>query len=568
MQNIVNKLLAFSLIILAFAFHENVSAQKSSKYYIGFTDKNNSPYSVNAPEKFLSQRSIEKRRKFGIAITEEDFPVNQNYIDSILKTDKSNLLLTKSKWLNGITIYSEDTALENKINGISFVDFIEKTVMIDSLEVFKVDSNRKYIDLKSPDRYDKTPQIADYHYGKGKGQIRVNNVHWLHRLGYTGRGMVMMVMDAGFHNVDTIKHFRKLREEGRLLGVKNFVLPDENLFRSGSHGTMVLSCIAAQLEGELVGSSPDVSVYLAKTEDGRSEHKIEEDNWSAGVEWADSLGVDVLNSSLGYTKFDDSLVHPRHYADLNGLVSRASRTATIASRKGLIICNSAGNEGSKPWHHIGAPADAEGILTVGATFLNREKTPFSSFGPTADGRVKPDACAVGGYTQVANPKGKTTIASGTSFSSPLLSGMVASLWQAFPQKNNTEIMDAIRRSGSQYNAPDSALGYGITDFLRAYNILYSADTTQTFYFNSFVANKENKYKISFTFNSKEKQTIEVKVKSRKSNTEKTFIKKVKPKITTISIPFSKITDDWDIADIKITLGGITRNYVAGIETTK
>ena len=564
MKRLTDNILKLCLIILPLCFSMQTMAQKSAKYWIEFTDKNDSPYSIGKPERFLSQRSIERRKQYGIAITEEDLPVNRNYIDSILKTDKSNILLTKSKWLNGITIYSEDTLLEEKIGQISFVRFAEKTILIDSAEVFKVDTNRKFTDIKFLETYNKTPQSTEYQYGRSKGQIELNNMQWLHRLGYTGKGMIMMIMDAGFHNVDTIEPFKRLRDEGRLLGVKNFVMPEENLFRGGSHGTMVLSCIAAQIDGEIIGSAPDVAVYLAKTEDGRSEHKVEEDNWVAGIEWADSLGVDVLNSSLGYTKFDDSLVHSRKYSDLNGKVSRASRAATMAAKRGMIICNSAGNEGSKSWHYIGAPADANDILTVGGTYLNGQKADFSSFGPTADGRVKPDACAVGAYTQVSNTKGYTTIASGTSFSSPLLSGMVAALWQAFPEKTNYEIMDAVRRAGSQYDTPDAALGYGITDFMKAYNILYSKKNDDVTILN-YVACKANKYKIFIDINSKKSQVVELKFKSRRDNYEVVKTKKIGAKPRDIEIQFDKHQEDWDIMDLQVTANGKTTSYVIGIE---
>jgi len=297
--------------------------------------------------------------------------------------------------------------------------------------------------------------------------------------------------------MDTISHFRALREEYRLLGVRNFVQPGVNPFLKEGHGTNVLSCIVSYIPGDLVGTAPKVCVYLAKTEDGRSENKIEEDNWVAGIEWADSLGCDVINSSLGYTKFDDSL-QVREYRDLNGHTSRASQAATIAATKGLLICNSAGNEGSGKWKYIGSPADAKDIITVGAVDVNGKKARFSSFGPTADGRVKPDACAVGQNTYVANVIGVTGVSQGTSFSSPLMAGMVTCLWQAFPNKSNYEIMDAVRQSGSQFSAPDSALGYGVTDFLKAYNLLlqphkiYGSDGTKMFSvaFDTYVYNKK------------------------------------------------------------------------------
>ncbi|MDD4395926.1 MAG: S8 family serine peptidase, partial [Bacteroidales bacterium] len=312
-------------------------------------------------------------------------------------------------------------------------------------------------------------------YGYSFRQLSINGANYLHQLGAHGEGMLMVVMDAGFHNVPTISHFDKLRNDGRLLGTRNFVQPGRTVFGSESHGTNVLSCIAAYKPGEIIGSAPLASFYLAKTEDSRSENVIEEDNWVAGVEWADSLGCDVLNSSLGYTKFDDS-TKVRTYQDLNGKTSRASQAATIAATKGMIICNSAGNEGASEWHYLGSPADSKDIITVGAIDYEGKPAEFSSYGPTADGRIKPDAAAVGFQTVVCNDNGKTDVSYGTSFSSPLLSGMVACLWQLFPNKTNYQIMEVVRFCGSLHERPDSVLGYGITNFLSAHNILSQSES--------------------------------------------------------------------------------------------
>lgn len=561
-----NFALNLTRIILSFLFvFGTIYAQNPAKYWIEFTDKDTNAYSINHPEKFLSQHAIAKREKYGIEITAEDFPVNQKYIEQILKLNASNRFLTKSKWMNGCSIYSEDSLFEDNVSQLSFVKKVEKTTRLDSAEIFVNDTNRLYTELQNPENGLKTPIAKDYSYGKSEYQIRLNNAQWLHRMGYTGRGMVMMVLDGGFENSDTIRHFKNLRKDERLLGVRNFVLPEENVFRSGSHGTMVLSCIAANIDGELIGTAPDVAVYLAKTEDGRSETKIEEDNWVAGIEWADSLGVDVLNSSLGYTKFDDSL-QTRTIRDLTGKVSRASRAATIAARKGMIVCNSAGNEGSKAWHRIGCPADADDILSVGATYITGEPAEFSSYGPSADGRIKPDACATGAYTFIARPNGVTDYSFGTSFSSPLLSGMVADLWQAFPDKTNYEIMDAIRQSGSLYSAPDSVLGYGIPDFLKAYNILYDKDLkSPKITIDNFVASKASKFKIFVNIESKSEQILSFRFTSRINGDVMETYKKVKAKKQTLDFKFSKIGIPYDILEMEIGTDKGTRRFVIGIE---
>lgn len=452
----------------------SVSAQSPAKYWVQFKDKTGTPYSIDHPEAFLSPRAIELRMKHRISIDQSDLPVNPQYVREVLALDSTMRLFTRSKWLNGITVYCEKDSILKEILALPFVSFAEMTIPMkepeDEYQEPFIFSASGPVNLSS--LADGTLPSGELDYGNTKYQIYLNNAQWLHRMGFHGENMQLMVQDGGFLNADTLHFFNKLRDDNRLLGAYNYVLPADNPFRMHTHGTMVLSCIASYAPGDLIGTAPMVQVYLCQTEDGRSENKVEEDNWVAGLELADSLGCQVLNSSLGYTKFDDTITLPKRvYADLNGEVSRASRAATIAASKGLLICNSAGNEGDSEWKYIGCPADARDILTSGAVDVYGGKANFSSFGPTADGRVKPDACTVGYETYLANVRGKSIRSFGTSFSSPVLAGMVTCLWQAFPDKSNYEVMDAVRQSGSQFAKPDSALGYGIPDFLIAYNIL-------------------------------------------------------------------------------------------------
>lgn len=459
-------LLLFWMLLCTAAF-----AQHPAKYWVQFKDKAGSPYSVTRPAELLSPRALELRQRYHIPVDELDIPVNESYIRQVLALDDSMRLLTRSKWLNGITIYSEHEGIQPLIEALPCVDFVERTVRLDKPET----------DLDTLFRYDAVGDVAhtdlanwqkrhDYEYGRADKQVRMNGIQWLHRMGYRGEGVQMAVLDAGFLKVDTLHFFHNLFDDNRVLGVRNFVQPSRSPFRTGSHGTGVLSCIAACSPGEMVGTAPMAQFYLFQTEDGRSEHKVEEDNWVAGLELADSLGCQIVNSSLGYTEFDDS-TQLRTRADLNGRVSRASRAATIAAAKGMIVCNSAGNEGSEKWKYIGCPADAEGILTVGAVGVNGKKAHFSSVGPTADGRVKPDVCTLGYGCYAGNASGRVNFAAGTSYAAPLMAGMVACLWQAFPDKTNYEIMEAVRQSSSQSTEPDSLLGYGLPDFLQAYNML-------------------------------------------------------------------------------------------------
>ncbi len=472
----------FLLSIITLIFTVSVFAQSPAKYWVAFTDKKGTPYSIDKPEAFLSPRALEQRKAHGIAIDERDLPVNPDYVRQVLALDTAARCFTTSKWLNGMTVYSLREDMKEAVERLPFVDSVQRTD-VPKEPLPPIEPTYVFPGSGGPLMHTYQADIQknnDFDYGKAALQVRVNNVHWLHRMGFRGEGMQMMVLDGGFQNIDTISCFNRLRDDHRLLGARNFVQPEKDPMRKFSHGTMVLSCIASYLPGLLVGTAPMVQVYVAQTEESGSEDRVEEDNWVAGLEYADSLGCQVLNSSLGYTTFDDT-VNQRTYADLTGEVSRASIAATIAASKGLLICNSAGNEGGKKWKYIGAPADAKDILTVGAVNVQGKRAYFSSFGPTADGRIKPDACAVGRNTYISTPVGIITLADGTSFSSPMLSGMVTCLWQAFPKKSNYEIMEAVRKAGSHNYSlngksstvpdPNDGYGYGITDFLRAYNIL-------------------------------------------------------------------------------------------------
>ncbi|MDL2296882.1 S8 family serine peptidase [Bacteroidales bacterium OttesenSCG-928-B11] len=559
---------SFLFFLLSICFITSF-AQYPAKYFVQFTDKANSDYSISRPEEFLSARAIENRQKFDIAITEVDLPVNKSYIDLVLSLDTTIALFTKSKWFNAITVYSTKDSLSQLLKSLDFVANVEVTSVMKAAEekIFTPYIYRNNQVTMIP----LMTQLDELNYGKGYSQVRVNNIHWLHRMGFKGEGVPVMVMDGGFLNVDQVPHFAKLRDEGRLVDMRNFVNPGKSAFRSGSHGTMVLSCIAAEIPGELIGTAPKALVYLANTEDGRTETKVEEDNWVAGIEWADSLGCLVLNSSLGYTKFDDTLAQPRNINDLNGQTSRASIAATMASDRGMIVCNSAGNEGAKKWRKIGCPADAVNILAVGAVDSAKVRAPFSSQGPTADGRVKPDAVAVGRRTYVANPRGHTSRADGTSFSSPMLAGMVTCLRQAFPDKTNLEIMDAIRRSGHLTATPTDRLGYGITDFLKAYNLLLQSHTVETeaglklleFSFPQYhtIGNK-----LTIYITAADKQSVAISTESRRTGKIKTKKYELKAGLNIVKLSLPKLKgSDYDIYDLRITGNGFSSRYVIGQE---
>lgn len=457
-------------LLILIAFTIGLRAQTPAKYWVQFKDKEGTAYSVKHPEEFLSPRAIEKRQHFNIPITEQDLPVSDRYIQQLMALDTNMMLLTKSKWLNGVTVYTTTENIADKIRQLDFVTLCECTVKLDAAESFDYPVRPYTPPAQTKSVMEMPAPGTDFLYGYAGWQLGANRAQWLHRLGAYGEGMLMVVMDVGFHNVNTMPAFQALRDEGRLLGTKNFVFPGRSVFISGSHGTEVLSCIAAYLPDEIIGTAPKASFYLAKTEDSRSENKIEEDNWVAGLEWADSLGCDVLSSSLGYYKFDNKS-QSYQYEDLNGKVSRSSIAASMAASKGIVVCVSAGNEGNGDWHYITSPADADSILTIGAVDRDYKIAEFSSFGPTADGRTKPDGLAIGSQAVIVTPESKVDASYGTSFSAPIFAGMVTCLWQLFPDKTAADVIDAIHRAGPLYDNPNYHYGLGLTNFVTAYNHL-------------------------------------------------------------------------------------------------
>lgn len=474
----------FGILIIQL-FVINIMGQTApNKYWIQFSDKNNSPYSINQAEEFLSQRAIERRLRYNIAIGEDDFPVNPHYLDSLRKYGL--VVLTTSKWHNGTTVFVADTNVMSTIRQLDFVQNVRKNANVTPSRIPKENTNLHHF---SPINNSIMPEMqhvqnkeydefCSYSYGNAYRQINMMNGDFLHQMGFCGSGITIGVIDAGFWGVNQISAFDSLWQNNQILGTFDLVDPSVNIFEQSTHGMMVLSTMGANRPGEIVGTAPKASYWLIRSEDAETEYVIEEDNYVAALEFADSVGVDVINTSLGYTNFDDSLV-VRSYADMDGKTSRASLAATIAGRKGMIVCNSAGNSGNNEWFHIGAPADADSIFSVGAVDEMREVASFSSRGPSYDGRVKPEVAAMGQQTIVVNQEGNAVPGNGTSFSSPVFAGSVACLWQAFPEKSNYEIMDAIIRSADRYENPDSLTGYGIPDFKKAYQILNPNTSIQT-----------------------------------------------------------------------------------------
>lgn len=447
------------------------------RYVLKLTDKNNSPFSINSPTAYLSARAIARRQKQGIAISSTDLPVNPSYLAAISATGAT--ILNYSKWLNTVTIQTADTAVLNLCTALPFV-MTYSNVGRHAMGAVSTTGQNKF-GTSQPDKAPReilsgsTLKNSAFSYGPAFHQINMLNGDALHTAGYSGDGMMIAVLDAGFYGTDVISVFDSLFINNQIVATWDFVLGNSNVYDYHGHGTSCLSLIGANEPGVMVGTAPHAKFILCRTEDGFTENLIEEYNWAAGAEFADSIGADVFSTSLGYTEFDDPAMN-HTYATLDGNTAPMTIAADIAASKGIVVVNSAGNEGSSPWNFISVPADADSNLAIGAVDSMEQYVSFSGKGPTPDGRIKPDVCAQGAGTYVANGfDGTVNPGSGTSFSGPIIAGLAACLWQTHPLLTNMDIVQAIKKSASQYNTPDSLLGYGIPDFTQASMILGGID---------------------------------------------------------------------------------------------
>jgi serine protease AprX len=435
------------------------------KFLVEFTDKIGTPYSISNPSGFLSERAIERRIRYSIPVMNSDMPVNPAYVDS-LKMPGVTVLYT-SRWLNSAVISTSDSTNADRSGQFTFV----KSVKYIGWDTASGSGKRKAL-------YDKFG-TAVLDYGLAATQIMMHHGDDYHAEGYLGQDMVIAVLDVGFYNVDSLRAFDSLRINGQILGTKDFVKPGNNVYHEHTHGMSVLSIMGGNLPGELIGTAPAASYWLLRTEDPESEQRIEEINWIAGAEFADSVGADIINSSLGYSEFDDPLQN-YSYEDMNGNSTFVTRGADMAAARGILVVVSAGNAGNKPWVHITAPADGDSVLAVGAVDQFGVYAPFSSQGPSFDGRTKPDVVAVGMGTFVQSANGAVIPGAGTSFSAPVMSGLSACLWQKFRSLSNYEIIKALQQSSSLNPYPDNFIGWGIPNIpLAGYVITRNSTLLQT-----------------------------------------------------------------------------------------
>ncbi len=441
---------------LFFLFLATSSSLAQKRYWIVFTNKANTPYSLSSPEIFLSERAIERRNRQGIAIDSSDLPVNEVYLDSL----RSLGLIPKhiSRWLNAVSV---ETTKKKSLKALTAFSFIK--------DIYPVYANTTY---SSPG-----PMVPGSTNSTTIQQVEMLGGNLLHSEGFKGNGLHIAVLDGGFYKANENPILSRLFDNGQIIDTYDFEENNTEVFEDSEHGAKVLSVMGGYQAGTFIGTAPEASYYLFRTEVGQFERRTEEDNWIAAAEYADQLGVDIINTSLGYSVFDDPTENYT-YENMDGNTTAITRAADVAAAKGMLIVVSAGNEGNDEWRYITAPADGDSVLTVGAVDTDGQRASFSSVGPTADGRIKPDVVALGSGTTVAGSSGNLIQVSGTSFSAPLIAGMSACLWQKLPEMTNWQLMEKIRAAGAQANQPNNYLGYGIPNFAKAADLYTNAEVTQ------------------------------------------------------------------------------------------
>ena len=444
------------LIIILFWSHLGFSQNANHAFYVQFNDKDTN-FNIN---EILSPKAIERRNKYQIQLNYSDYPVKKNYLQKLNQLDSITVRYAL-KWSNSAIIESSKTYVST-LDSLAFISEIKYVGTINPNNKREaVDFYKPTVKLKSSTM--ETSSLNELDYGKSYQQNQQIGVLHLHKKGFNGNRVSVAVFDAGFKNITKIPGFLRHQANDKLMFGYDLVNLDNSLSDFDTHGTACASALGAYDKGKFIGSGPLAKLTLFKTENGKSEYPIEELNWCKAAEIADSLGVDIITSSLGYNQFDDQSLNYTH-SQLDGNTSYISIGAKTAVSKGIIVLNSAGNQGNSKWQKIGFPADVEEVLTVGAINKNGSPARFSSRGNNANQSIKPDVVALGVGATVASPSGFYYQGNGTSFSTPIVAGGVACLLQAFPQLSPKEINDLIRQTADNNTTPDSVIGYGVARF--------------------------------------------------------------------------------------------------------
>jgi serine protease AprX len=458
----MKKVLIFTYSMVCLSICKNLYSQETTDNYfyrVYFKDKGDNFIGNYAPEDLLSQKSINRRQKAGIAVPDfRDLPVNGGYINEIVAMGMNLRLHCTSKWMNTALFKTQNQINTNIVLNLPFVKEVKlvKTPAGKSDYLDKFDLHSEQDDISSFDR-----------------PVGMLNGLPVHNSGYDGTGILIAVLDGGFLKADLISSLNELRKRRGIKGTYDFVSGNYNVYNYHSHGTAVLSVLAGRIPGKIEGSAPGADYWLIRTEDTFTEFPAEEDYWAAGAEFADSVGADIISSSLGYFNFDNPVMNYK-FSEMDGNTTFITQEADIAASKGILVVNSAGNERTNSWKRIIAPSDGDSVLAVGAVSGSESISTFSSAGPSADGRVKPDNVAQGVNVPVQTMETTITNANGTSVACPVISGVCACIMQAAPLATNMDIINALHIKADRYNSPDSLYGYGIPDMVQV--LSYVQDT--------------------------------------------------------------------------------------------
>ncbi|MBL7727373.1 MAG: S8 family serine peptidase, partial [Dinghuibacter sp.] len=472
-----------ALISALFFFSAGESKAQFSRHIVKFKDKNGTPYTLANPQAYLSAKSILRRTKQGIAIDSTDLPVTPRYLDSI-RSVPNVTVLNVSKWLNQVLVQTSSAAALAKIQSFPFV---QQTAPIGTRlgpVQLRSDISARKLEITFNTNQQLQPEQTGQtliNYGNATAQVRIHNGDFLHNWGFTGENMTVAMMDAGFFGYNTNTGIDSLLINNQVKGTWDFVMNHPNVEEDHPHGFYCLSIMGANKPGQMVGTAPKANYYLYRTEDAATEYPVEEQNWVAAAELADSLGVDLFSTSLGYLTFDNAAFNYT-YAARNGNTAIMTIGGDLAAKKGIIVCNSAGNNGATATDgkFIAVPADGDSIMAVGACNTSKVIAGFSAWGPNSAGLIKPNFTSVGVGTSFVGLSGTPGSGNGTSFSCPNIAGLITCLLQAFYETGNMDITNAVQESADKFSAPDGRFGYGIPDMKKAFVLLqkkkYSAAT--------------------------------------------------------------------------------------------
>ncbi|MBM3415784.1 MAG: T9SS type A sorting domain-containing protein [Bacteroidetes bacterium] len=458
------------LLLIAITSVTAYSAQAQfTRYIVKLKNKGNNPFSLSNPLAYLTQKAIDKRTRYGIALDSTDLPVTPSYVTQIRNVPNVTVL-NVSKWLNSVTIQTSDANAITTINGLPFVQSVSGIAARSSGRgnTDKFEQEEPFI--PSPNRLEGT--AADYfNYGTASyNEIHLHNGEFLHNIGLRGQGMTIAMLDAGFFNYTGLRSFDSARINGQIKSTWDFVSRHASVTEDHPHGMQCLSTIAANIPGQFIGKAPKADFHLFRTEDAATEYPIEEHNWVCGAERADSLGCEIISSSLGYYDFDNATFN-YVYANMNGNTTISAIGADMAAKKGMMVFNAVGNEGGNAWRFLITPSDGDSVVAVGAVNAAGVVGGFSSYGPSSDGQIKPDVASVGVSALIQSTSNTVGTGNGTSFACPNMAGLGTCLWQGFPEFNNMKIVNALRQAGHRATNPDDRVGFGIPNMKLAFSNL-------------------------------------------------------------------------------------------------